>query len=181
MADKYSRLNKYQIEHVHKGLQQSLGKIKQFTVLDYNSEWPNLNQMGGSFPPSSNKFEQQTELMQQFVEWMKNQGISGFGASNANSAQKQTSEKPSEEKVKPEEKKQEKKEKEIFDLILVSFDAAKKITVIKEVRAATNLGLKESKDLVETLPATIKTKVKKDEVKAIMEKIEAAGGKLELK
>ena len=56
-----------------------------------------------------------------------------------------------------------------------------KITVIKEVRAVTTLGLKEAKDLVEGAPAPIKEGVSKDEAEAIKKQIEAAGGKVEIK
>ena len=57
------------------------------------------------------------------------------------------------------EKKEEKKEevkKTHYDIELVAFDAAKKITLIKEVRTLFGLGLKEAKDLVEKVPGFIK-------------------------
>jgi large subunit ribosomal protein L7/L12 len=72
-------------------------------------------------------------------------------------------------------------EKTEFDVILKSADADKKIPVIKEVRAITGLGLKEAKDLVEGAPKAVKEGVSKDEAKAIKEKIEAAGGVVEVK
>lgn len=56
-----------------------------------------------------------------------------------------------------------------------------KINVIKEVRAITNLGLKEAKDLVEAAPKAVKEGVNKDEADQIKKKIEAAGGKVEIK
>ncbi|XP_050221686.1 uncharacterized protein LOC126671906 [Mercurialis annua] len=71
---------------------------------------------------------------------------------------------------------EEKKEKTAFDVKLEKFDAAAKIKVIKEVRAFTNLGLKEAKDLVEKVPAVLKQGVTKEEANSIIEKIKAAGG-----
>tara|TARA_B110000977_G_scaffold166839_1_gene214954 strand:+ start:4249 stop:4749 length:501 start_codon:yes stop_codon:yes gene_type:complete len=63
---------------------------------------------------------------------------------------------------------------------LEGFDAAQKIKVIKEVRAATELGLKEAKDLVEGAPAVLKKGLKKEDAEAIKEKIEKVGGKVVL-
>ncbi|HPP67289.1 MAG TPA: 50S ribosomal protein L7/L12 [bacterium] len=71
-------------------------------------------------------------------------------------------------------------EKNLFDVILTSF-GSNKIQVIKEVRAITNLGLKEAKDLVESLPKPIKEKVSKEEAEEIKKKLESAGGSVELK
>lgn len=56
-----------------------------------------------------------------------------------------------------------------------------KIPVIKEVRAITNLGLKESKDLVEAVPKAVKENVSKEEAEEIKKKLEAVGAKVELK
>ena len=71
-------------------------------------------------------------------------------------------------------------EKDEFDVILLS-SGDKKIQVIKEVRAITSLGLKEAKDLVEGVPKPIKEAVPKDEANKIKEKIEAAGGQVDIK
>ena len=57
----------------------------------------------------------------------------------------------------------------------------KKIDVIKEVRAITELGLKEAKDLVESAPKPLKEGVKKEEAEEIKKKLEAVGAKVELK
>ena len=73
-------------------------------------------------------------------------------------------------------------EKTAFDVILKGIDAAKKIGVIKEVRAAVpGLGLAEAKALVEGAPKTVKEGVTKEEADAIKAKIEAAGGTVEIK
>ena len=67
-----------------------------------------------------------------------------------------------------------------FNAILTGF-GAEKIQVIKVVRAITNLGLKEAKDLVEGVPKPIKEGVSKDEAADIKKKIEAVGGTVEIK
>jgi len=71
-------------------------------------------------------------------------------------------------------------EKTEFNVILKSYDETKKIAVIKEVRAVTDLGLKESKDLVEGAPKTLKEGISKDEANKIKESITAAGGVVEI-
>ncbi len=71
-------------------------------------------------------------------------------------------------------------EKSTFDVVLTSA-GDKKIQVIKEVRAVTNLGLKEAKDLVESAPKPVKEKVSKEEAEELKKKLEAAGAKVELK
>ena len=58
---------------------------------------------------------------------------------------------------------------------------ANKITVIKELRTLTSLGLKEAKDLVDGAPKTIKEGATKDEADKIKKQLEAAGAKIELK
>ena len=71
-------------------------------------------------------------------------------------------------------------EQDSFDVILTDV-GDKKINIIKEVRAATGLGLKEAKDLVEGAPKAIKEGVAKAEAEEIKKKFEEAGAKIELK
>ncbi|WP_435640422.1 50S ribosomal protein L7/L12 [Micavibrio aeruginosavorus] len=71
-------------------------------------------------------------------------------------------------------------EKDSFDVVLTDA-GANKINVIKEVRAITGLGLKEAKDLVEGAPKPLKEGAAKADAEEIKKKIEAAGGKVELK
>lgn len=71
-------------------------------------------------------------------------------------------------------------EKDEFDVVLAEA-GGNKIAVIKEVRGITGLGLKEAKDLVEGAPKPLKEGVKKEEAEEMKQKIEAAGGKVELK
>src|SRR5476649_201561 len=70
--------------------------------------------------------------------------------------------------------------KTTFDVVLKAA-GDKKIQVIKEVRTATGLGLKEAKDLVEGAPKTIKEAVGKDEVAKIKKMLEDAGASVEVK
>ncbi|NTV29729.1 MAG: 50S ribosomal protein L7/L12 [Candidatus Omnitrophica bacterium] len=70
-------------------------------------------------------------------------------------------------------------EKTTFKVVLKEA-GTNKINVIKEVRAITNLGLKEAKDLVEGAPKTIKEDASKEEAEDMKKKLEAAGAKIEL-
>ena len=71
-------------------------------------------------------------------------------------------------------------EKSEFDVILAEAGGSK-INVIKVVREATGLGLKEAKDLVDGAPKPIKEKVSKADAEALKKKLEEAGAKVELK
>ena len=71
-------------------------------------------------------------------------------------------------------------EKTEFDVILKEM-GQQKINVIKAVRAATGLGLKEAKDLVEGAPSEIKTALPKDEAEALKKTLEEAGATVEIK
>jgi large subunit ribosomal protein L7/L12 len=71
-------------------------------------------------------------------------------------------------------------EKDEFSVILSS-DGGAKIAVMKVVKEALGLGLKEAKDMVDNLPATLKEGMKKEDAEALKKQIEDAGGKVELK
>jgi len=75
---------------------------------------------------------------------------------------------------------EKKEEKTTFDVILKGF-GSNKIQTIKEVRAITNLGLKEAKELVESAPKPIKEKVSKEEAEEIKQKLETVGAEVEIK
>ncbi|MBU0976340.1 MAG: 50S ribosomal protein L7/L12 [Patescibacteria group bacterium] len=70
-------------------------------------------------------------------------------------------------------------EKSSFNVILKEV-GAEKIAVIKAVKAATGLGLKEAKDLVESAPKAVKEGVKKEEAEELKKQLEDAGAKVEL-
>jgi large subunit ribosomal protein L7/L12 len=69
-----------------------------------------------------------------------------------------------------------------FNVVLAGLSAAdKKVSVIKEVRAITGLGLKEAKEMVEGAPKTLKEGVNKQEADEMKKKLEAAGATVEVK
>ncbi len=71
-------------------------------------------------------------------------------------------------------------EKTEFTVVLTGV-GDKKIQVIKEIRAITNLGLKEAKDLVENLPSNVKEGISKQEAEEIAKKLREAGATVEIK
>lgn len=71
-------------------------------------------------------------------------------------------------------------EKSSFTIVITDA-GAKKIAVIKAVRAVTELGLKDAKDLVDKLPGTVRENVPKEEAEKIKQQLEEAGAKVELK
>jgi large subunit ribosomal protein L7/L12 len=71
-------------------------------------------------------------------------------------------------------------EKTEFDVVLTAC-GANKIQVIKEVRAVTNLGLKEAKEAVENVPTTLKEAISKAEAEEVKKKLEAQGATVEVK
>ena len=71
-------------------------------------------------------------------------------------------------------------EKSSFDVVLKSAGAAK-LPVVKAVKEACGLGLKEAKDLVDGAPSTLKEGLSKDEAENLKKTIEAAGAEVELK
>lgn len=74
----------------------------------------------------------------------------------------------------------EAEEKTSFDVVLAEIGAAK-LQVVKAVKEACGLGLKEAKDLVDGCPSTLKEGLAKDEAENLKKTIEAAGAKVELK
>lgn len=71
-------------------------------------------------------------------------------------------------------------EKDEFTVVLTS-DGGAKIAVMKVVKEALGLGLKEAKDMVDGIPVTLKEGMKKEDAEALKKAIEEAGGKVELK
>ena len=67
-----------------------------------------------------------------------------------------------------------------FDVVMSSF-GDNKVAVIKAVRTITGLGLKEAKDMVEGVPATVKEGIAKDEAEEVKKQLEEAGAAVELK
>lgn len=72
-------------------------------------------------------------------------------------------------------------EKTSFDLHLLEFPQDKKIAVLKVVRNATGLGLKESKDIVDSAPKLVKEGLTKEQAESIKKEFEVLGAKIEIK
>jgi large subunit ribosomal protein L7/L12 len=72
-------------------------------------------------------------------------------------------------------------EKTEFDVVIEGYEPTKKIGIIKVVRAATSLGLKEAKDLVEAVPAKVKEGLSKDDAEKLRKELEEAGAKVVVK
>lgn len=72
-------------------------------------------------------------------------------------------------------------EKTSFDVILEGYDAAKKIQVIKVVRAVTSLGLKEAKDLVEGAPKAVKEGISKEDAEKVQKELLEVGATVAVK
>jgi large subunit ribosomal protein L7/L12 len=72
------------------------------------------------------------------------------------------------------------KEKTHYDVELTQFDAATKVKLIKEVRAALGLGLKEAKETVESAPTWLKKELVKDDAEKLKVLLESVGGKVRL-
>jgi len=100
----------------------------------------------------------------------------GFGAVGGGGAAAAA---PEKKEVK-EEKKVEVKEKSHYDIELSKFDPAKKIALIKEVRALLGLGLKEAKEMVEGAPVWIKKEVAKEDAEKLAEKLKEFGAECRL-
>nr|YP_010904356.1 ribosomal protein L12 [Catenella fusiformis]WCH57607.1 ribosomal protein L12 [Catenella fusiformis] len=72
-------------------------------------------------------------------------------------------------------------EKIEFDVVLEEVPAPKKIAILKVVRSITTLGLKEAKDLVETVPKSVKEAISKEDAEEVKKKLEDAGAKVSIK
>jgi hypothetical protein len=126
---------------MHKGLELTMKEKNNFkleTPIYLNKSLPKKEGLGGDpTNPNKKEFEAEKELMINLSKWFI-ETTPGFGISSGESSSGKST-------AKIEEKKEEKKEieKEAYDLELTAFDASKKIALIKEVRAITNLGLKE--------------------------------------
>lgn len=110
----------------------------------------------------------------ELVETLKEKfGVTGIASIPQVAAQPGTASAGGEAAAKQEEKAE-------FTVNLVSV-GDKKIQVLKELRALTNLGLKEAKDLIDKTPSTIREGAAKDEAEKIKTKLEEVGAKVEIK
>lgn len=79
------------------------------------------------------------------------------------------------------QEKEQEEEKTEFDVIIESVQTAKRLTVIKVIRTITSLGLKEAKDLIESLPKTVTQGLSKEKAEEIKKLLEEAGASVLLK
>lgn len=146
-------------------------------LLSINEEWLELQkEFKNSMPADGTRFTKQEDLMKAVSKWYQS-SVPGFGLGAAGpSAQEQKVEKVEQKKEVVQEI-----SKEMYDVELTSFDTAKKIVLIKEVRGLTNLGLKEAKELVEKAPVVILKGVKKADCDVILKKLYENGAVAKLK
>ena len=139
-----------------------------------NLDWPSLKQdETGTWPPANPNWFKQQELMSSLGPFMGMMGGGGGGAPAAGGA-------AGGEETQEAAKEEVPKEKTHYDVELTAFDAASKIKIIKEVRAMLGLGLKEAKEVVESVPSWLKKDLLKEDAEALKEKLEGLGGTVRL-
>ena len=177
LVEKVMDLNQSQLRYNDMLVSEKLVKNNRSTHLYLNTDWNKIVKQKEPQPINPGYFKQQ-EFMSEFTKWLSTQKPVDLGFGPAAGA---VSGGPSAAAEKKEEKVEEKKEKPVVDIELTSYDAAKKIALIKEVRAALNLGLKEAKEAVEKAPAVIFKAVKREDVDAMTKKLVENGAVITLK
>lgn len=146
-------------------------ELKRLSRMDVGSraEWtiPTENEMDPNFIATQNILY----MLKPFI---------AAGYFSGGKAAEVVKEKVEEVKVEKAEEKVVVKEKAVVNIILVGFDPAKKLNLIKEFRTMYSLGLKESKEAVEKNPNIIQPNVKREEALKIKAKLEELGAKIEL-
>jgi len=137
----FSTMNLTQIKHSLEKLTIDQNKLKLNTPIQLNSQLPSRESIGDPNNPNIKDFVAQKDLMIALSKWFIEQNPR-FGLGSGPAALGPAK---AEESAEKKEAKEKKVEKEIYDLELTAFDAAKKIVLIKEVRTLTSLGLKEVK------------------------------------
>lgn len=147
-------------------------ELRRFTRMDVSNKVPK------PFPTLS-EIDSNFEATQKILYSLKPFVASGYfsGGKAAEVVQEKVEEAVKVEKV---EEKVVVKEKAVVNIILVGFDAAKKLNLIKEFRTLYNLGLKEAKEAVEKNPNVIQPNVKREEALKVKAKLEELGAKIEL-
>ena len=161
-----SGMNKTEQRYLAELMEDSVNMNSQMDLQTiYQSDSPKLlAEFKGTWPPEN-------------PNWIRNFGAFSSGGSAGPSGQSAKIE--SQEEVVSEQK-EEVVEKTSFNLVLNAFDSSSKIKIIKEVKNLFGLGLKESKDLVEKLPAVLKENINKQDGEVMLEKFVALGCKIEL-
>jgi ribosomal protein L7/L12 len=177
LVEKVMDLNESQFRYNEMLIREKLVKNNRMTHLYLNTDWSKLVNQKKPQPINPEYFKQQ-EFMSEFTKWLSTQKPVDLGFGPAAGAVSPGASAAAEKK---EEKVEEKKEKPVVDIELTSYDAAKKIALIKEVRAALNLGLKEAKEAVEKAPAIMFKGVKREDVEAMTKKLVENGAVITLK
>lgn len=148
-------------------------RFKKLTMIDLvsiNPAWPMVKQgTTGMWPLSDPDWYKRSGVTEKLEPFLEGGGPGGAQAGATPKAEEKTEE--VEEVVV---------EKANLDVELSGYDPAKKIKVIKEVRAIFKLGLKEAKDLVESAPCWIMKQAKRDDAQEIHDKLTEVGATLRL-
>lgn len=177
LADKILQLSIMETRFLAAQMKNRIQKSTGINPLKLNMDWPSIKMdSDGTWPPLNPNWFKQQELMSQITPFM-GMGGGGFGGApggGAPAGQAQSEQAPAEEK------KEEVKEKTNFDVELSGFDAKNKIKLIKELRAALNLGLKEAKEMVESAPVWLKKGMAKAEVDELVKQLDGLGAELKI-
>lgn len=186
LAQAFLDCNVFELRYLSSIIRDKIWRTTGVNPLKLNLDWPSLKQLeNGTWPPANPNFFQQQEAIAKL--WPA--GQAGFaalfggaigGSGGAPGAQPQAQAAAPEAAPKEAPKEEKKVEKLNFDIELVVIDQAKKISIIKEVRQITGLGLKEAKDLVEKAPAIVKKGAKKEDAEKIRDLLVAAGCQINL-
>ncbi|CDW85761.1 ribosomal protein l7 l12 c-terminal domain containing protein [Stylonychia lemnae] len=175
LTDKLLDFNIFELRYFSEALKQRIQRTSGVNPMKLNLDWPSLKpDETGSWPPANPNWFKQQEMLAQLGPAMSQMGFGAVGGGGA------ASEAPAAKKEAAPEKKEEPKEKSHYDIELSKFDPAKKITLIKEVRALLNLGLKEAKEMVEGAPVWLKKEVSKEEAEKLAAKLKELGGECRL-
>ncbi len=180
-ANKHSEFNNFQLFYFNHYLEEKLLESKKFNLSDTNTDWISILKYEDKTNTQTNmpnQFFEQQNFMSNLTKWLSQQEKPDLGLSAGNVSSAVPESGAAAEKV---EEKEEVKEKTAYDVELSSFDAAKKIAIIKEVRTMMNLGLKEAKEVVEKAPTVLMKGVNKEEAENIEKKLSGIGAKILLK
>ena len=173
LADKLLDMNLYELRYFAVLTKEKIQKTSGVNPLKLNLDWPSVKRDDtGSWPPANPNWFKQQEMMAKMGPMLGMMGGAGGGAPAAAPA--------AEAKAAAAPKVEEKKEKSHYDVELSKFDPAKKIALIKEVRAILGLGLKEAKEMVEGAPVWLKKELAKEEAEKLAAKLKEFGGECRL-
>ena len=177
LADKLLDMNIFELRYFSMACKERIQRTSGINPFKLNLDWPSVKRDDtGSWPPANPNWFKQQEMLARLGPALGMMG-GGAPAGGQPAAAAAAPAKAAEEKPKEEEKK---KEKSHYDIELTKFDAAKKIALIKEIRAILNLGLKEAKEMVEGAPVWIKKEVAKDEADKLAAKLKELGAECRL-